>query len=404
MTLSRAASSLICTVVAAFLCLVSMPASAQYTLGAAFIIVTNNGAITITGYTAPILIGPGTTLDIPDSINGYPVTGIATNAFAYCNPTSVTIPAGVTNIGEGAFEYCLYLTNIAVDAANPNYTNVGGMLFNSPMTLLLADPAGLMTASYIIPDSVTRIGAYSFGGCASLAGVTIPTSVTSIDDGAFYECLGLTNIMIPDSVTNIGSYAFQSTGLISVVIPNGITSISKEAFSACSSLTNVTIGNSVTNIGIAAFYGSSSLTSVTIPTNVTDIGAWAFWICPILTNIYFLGNAPTTDSSAFSGDNPTTAYYLPNTTGWDDFSNATGVPIALWLPQAQTTSASFGVQKNQFGFNINWASGQTVVVDASTNLLDWQPVQTNILTSGSARFSDPQWTNYPGRFYRLRSP
>jgi hypothetical protein len=74
------------------------------------------------------------------------------------------------------------------------------------------------------------------------------------------------------------------------------------------------------------------------------------------------------------------------------------------LPQAQTGDGSFGVQTNQFGFNINWAGGQTVVVEASTDLINWQAEQTNILTTGSAYFSDPQWTNYPGRFYRLRSP
>jgi hypothetical protein len=75
-----------------------------------------------------------------------------------------------------------------------------------------------------------------------------------------------------------------------------------------------------------------------------------------------------------------------------------------WLPQMQTTTESPSTHK--FGFNISWASGQTVVVEASTNLAnpDWQPVQTNTLTTGSANFSDPQWTNYPNRFYRLRSP
>jgi hypothetical protein len=62
------------------------------------------------------------------------------------------------------------------------------------------------------------------------------------------------------------------------------------------------------------------------------------------------------------------------------------------------------MQTNQFGFNITWASGQIVVVEASTDLINWQPVQTNTLTSGSVYFSDPQWTNYPGRFYRLRLP
>ncbi|HWY32809.1 MAG TPA: hypothetical protein VNX46_18740 [Candidatus Acidoferrum sp.] len=64
------------------------------------------------------------------------------------------------------------------------------------------------------------------------------------------------------------------------------------------------------------------------------------------------------------------------------------------------------MQSNGFGFNINWASGQTVVVEACTNLANtsWLPVQTNMLSGGSFYFSDPQWTNYPARFYRLRSP
>ena len=99
-------------------------------------------------------------------------------------------------------------------------------------------------------------------------------------------------------------------------------------------------------------------------------------------------------------------YYLPNTTGWDLYALLSGIPTALWLPQVQTSSTSFGIQTNQFGFNMNWAGGQTVVVEACTDLSNpvWQPVQTNKLTGGSAYFSDPQWTNYPGRFYRLRSP
>jgi len=27
-----------------------------------------------------------------------------------------------------------------------------------------------------------------------------------------------------------------------------------------------------------------------------------------------------------------------------------------------------------------------------------------MLTNGSIPFGDPQWTNYPARFYRIRSP
>jgi hypothetical protein len=62
------------------------------------------------------------------------------------------------------------------------------------------------------------------------------------------------------------------------------------------------------------------------------------------------------------------------------------------------------VQTNCFSFTISWATNIAVVVEASTNLVVWQSVQTNTLTAGSAYFSDLQWTNYPGRFYRLRSP
>ena len=64
------------------------------------------------------------------------------------------------------------------------------------------------------------------------------------------------------------------------------------------------------------------------------------------------------------------------------------------------------VQTNQFGFNIAWASGQVVAVEACTDLANpiWSPLQTNTLSSDTPYFSDPHWTNYPARFYRVRSP
>ena len=46
------------------------------------------------------------------------------------------------------------------------------------------------------------------------------------------------------------------------------------------------------------------------------------------------------------------------------------------------------------------------MVEACTNLANptWAPLQTYTLTNGSLYFSDPDWTNYPARFYRIRSP
>jgi len=256
-----------------------------------------------------------------------------------------------------------------------------------------------------IPNGVTSIGDNAFWDCTSLTSVTIPNGVTSIGDDAFWDCTSLTSVTIPNSVTSIGDGVFDScTSLTSVTTPNSITSIGNFVFDECYSLTSVTIPNGVTNIGEWAFSGTR-LTSVTIPNGVTSLGYGAFYTCPSLTSVYFTGNAPTptNDLSLFAFDNNTTAYYLPGTTGWG--ATFDGLPTVLWNPQAQN-DASFGVQNHQFGFNITGTTNVSIVVEACTNLSnpDWQPVHTNTLATGSSYFRDPQWTNYPARFYRLRSP
>jgi hypothetical protein len=78
----------------------------------------------------------------------------------------------------------------------------------------------------------------------------------------------------------------------------------------------------------------------------------------------------------------------------------------LWNPHVQTGDATFGVRTNQFGFTITGSSNLVVAVEACERVSSaiWLPVATNTLTGGSSYFSDPQWTNYPARFYRLRSP
>jgi hypothetical protein len=106
----------------------------------------------------------------------------------------------------------------------------------------------------------------------------------------------------------------------------------------------------------------------------------------------------------FYDDTNSIVYYLPGTTGWPTFNADSGLnPAVLWDPQAKNDS-SFGVQNNQFGFNIRGGTNLVIVVEACTNLANplWTPVSTITLTGGLSYFSDPQWTNYPNRFYRLR--
>ena len=214
----------------------------------------------------------------------YSVTSIGNDAFSSCSSlTSITIPNSVTSIGDGAFSPCSSLTSIEVDADNPNYTSIGGVLYNKDVTILICCPGG--KTSITIPNSVTSIGEWAFHDCSSLTSITIPNSVTSIGDRAFSAC-SLTSITIPNSVTSIGSFAFAGcSSLTSITIGNSVTSIGNNAFHSCSSLTSITIPNSVTEIGEGAFSYCSSLTSITIPNSVTSIGNNAFRYCESLTSI-----------------------------------------------------------------------------------------------------------------------
>jgi hypothetical protein len=191
----------------------------------------------------------------------------------------------------------------------------------------------------------------------------------------------------------------------SYTIPNTVTSIGDSAFSFCGGLTGVSIPNSVTSIGNYAFQRCDGLTGVTIPNSVISIGANVFAGCNELASVFFAGNAPAGGRDyVFDGDPNAIIYYLPGTTGWA--STFGGVPAVLWNPQIQTGDSSFGGGPNGFSFNITGTPNIPLAVEASSSLTpgDWVLLKTLTLTNGLVAFSDPAWTNFPNRFYRLRSP
>jgi hypothetical protein len=387
-----------------------------------------------------------TNLTIGDS-----VISIGGGAFNGCNSlTNVTIGSGVTSIALGALDSCPSMATITVDTNNPVYSSLDGVLFDRSQTILIKVPGG-KTGNYAVPNSVTNIaddafstcgsltnvtigssvisigdnefkwcsglitvtlgnnlssiGGATFYGCSSLTGITIPSGVNRIGDWMFGYCGSLTGVTIANSVSSIGTYAFYQCPLTNITIPNGVLSIGDAAFAECDGLTSVTIPDSVTSIGQNAFSQCGNLTKVIIGNSVTNLGDYAFfsWGSPSLTAVYFRGDAPPSSVNVFFGQNNVTVYYLPGTTGWS--ATFDGVPTMLWNPQAQNDS-SFGVQNNQFGFNIVGGTNLVIVVEASTNLANpvWTPLGTCTLTNGSSYFSDPQWTNYPSRFYRFSAP
>ncbi len=77
-----------------------------------------------------------------------------------------------------------------------------------------------------------------------------------------------------------------------------------------------------------------------------------------------------------------------------------------YMPQGETYVAITADPSDPFGFYITGAPNVPLTVRAGTNLASatWTTVQNCTLTNGSIHFSDPQWTNYPSRFYRISSP
>lgn len=240
-------------------------------------------------------------LNIPATIKGKPVTAIDVAAWSgLAGMTGLTIPAGVTSIGEPMCWDCGGLDAITVDAANPNYRSVDGVLFNRSLTDLLQVP-GNRAGSYSIPAGVTRIASGALVMCTKLTSVTIPPGVTSIGMGAFYRCSGLTEISIPTSVTSLGEYAFSESGLTRVTVPATVTDLGSYAFSNCPALASVTVQPGVTRLGNNLFSNCAALREVALPNSLTAIGYNTFDGCGGLTALVLPGSLTTIGDYAFKG-------------------------------------------------------------------------------------------------------
>lgn len=250
------------------------------------------------------------------------VTTIGKHAFEGCQLSSIDIPSSVMDIGLGAFRYCtgLYQFNVAED--NPNYSSPNGLLCNKAQTILIQCPPLLQESEFAIPNTITTIGNYAFGGCY-YNNIIIPNSVIMIEDYAFQSCTGLQSITIPSNVSSFGTCVFDRCSQlrsINVVadnlnfssiggvlfnkmedtliiyppgrvgaysIPDGVTTIAESAFASSTKLTVINIPNSVTTIEKSAFQNCSSLVSVTIPDGVTEIASSTFSQCTNLSLIDF---------------------------------------------------------------------------------------------------------------------
>lgn len=159
-------------------------------------------------------------LTLPDGL-----TSVGNLAFYDCvNLTAVTIPATVTDIGKMAFCQC---RNITILNLNSGLQSIGRSAFEQCEKL----------QDLRLPDTLTNLGYHAFYHCAALQYVTVPASVTDMGDGVFAQCSGLVQAKIEAPLAAVPSWTFYGCDqLASVILCADITAIGENAFSNCEKL------------------------------------------------------------------------------------------------------------------------------------------------------------------------
>lgn len=198
---------------------------------------------------------------LPDSLKV-----IKKYSFASCSFTEFAIPSGVTTISDKAFDSCKKITKFIVDKDNQYYSSdETGVLFDKNKTKLIQYTLNNSQTEYNIPAGVTTISDSAFNASQKLVKISVPEGVTSLGSYTFNNCFNVTSITLPDTLTEINYQAFGFCfKLKDIVIPENVTIIGTQAFIGCSKLESVTLPAGVSSVGAGAFSGCTSLGSITV--------------------------------------------------------------------------------------------------------------------------------------------
>lgn len=152
----------------------------------------------------------------------------------------------------------------------------------------------------ILPARLERIGNYAFYQ-VQIRAINFPETLTHIGEYAFSETY-IENLSLPDSVISLGKSAFSPcVSLRTVKLSSGMKEIPEGCFENVYSMTSLTIPKGITEIKFMAFRGCSSLTSVGLPEGIKIIGDYAFGDCTALESIYLPPSLARMNVAALEG-------------------------------------------------------------------------------------------------------
>lgn len=242
-------------------------------------------------------LGTATETDIiiADTYQGVPVTAIADNAFNNTSITTLIIQAGITSIGNYAFNSCASLKTVTF--LDNNLITISDYAFSNCQNLV----------NFRIPSSVTTIGDYAFYNCYNLPAINIPNSVTTIGYRAFMDCFKAESITLGAGVTNIGNYAFDNVAR-DITIPTGfnvyylgtLDDWFNIAFSFISNddYIHKYSANPLINHG-ALYIRAAKVTTLNIPTPYTEVPEGLFAGCTSITSVILNDGITTLKEASF---------------------------------------------------------------------------------------------------------
>jgi len=297
------------------------------------------GNCLIENETETLILGCNSSV-IPDGVQK-----IAAGAFAYSFLDNLHIPASVSLVENGAFDFAYGLESIVVDLGNAHYASVDNCLIEKESKTLV-----LGCKNSLVPNdgSVTKIGNNAFLGCLDLMTAEVPSCVTEVGEGAFELCQSLLAIRIfsrdcaifdsPDTIcdsvviygyagSTAEAYARKYSRAFEVISDDhdentiagkfgtdrklsynlnkktGLLVISGEGkipdykidsytpwYAYRALITSVVIEDGITKIGDFVFYGCENLVDASISPSVKFVGDAVFAGCSSLTEITIPAN------------------------------------------------------------------------------------------------------------------
>ena len=208
-------------------------------------------------------------LSILSEYNSKPVTGIWRSGFYNCHATKITIPSSITtidyeafmgsmittltvpasvkDIGEGAFYYCRNLTKVifnntaasseASSACSCIVLNNGNNQQRTPSELKLIPSFCFFNCislkELVLPESIEEVGYEAFRNCYSMFSTLAFANIKTIRSRAFQDCKALKKVYISSSFFKMVEVGTDETTGDPIEEPVGI--MEEKAFDGCNS-------------------------------------------------------------------------------------------------------------------------------------------------------------------------